>query len=381
MRQLDAVTLWPPRTPLRRVVTAVVGLLAVSGVGVLDSATGSGLSFAAFYMVVIVMTAMAGADVGIMVVAFSTAVWCAVSVLTGRSDASVALLVLNGIVFVGAQVILVLLVATVLRALQAARESEARSRAFLANAAHQLRTPVAALAASVEALHLDGPHRTRERLLANATDEARRLGSLVAALLRIARLDQGDLPRPEPTDPIALCENELERARQLSPLQWQLDVAGDIPHEMVLDPRATSESLWNLLDNAGRHAAATVAVSLRVDRTRLVIEVADDGPGLPGGAESRAFDRFVTLDGQGGTGLGLAIARDLARSQGGEVTYVGNAFVLALPRSDARPTVERTRRRGREALNLLGGIEPLGKPALPAARRRWSHQPSPPRRT
>jgi signal transduction histidine kinase len=68
-----------------------------------------------------------------------------------------------------------------------------------------------------------------------------------------------------------------------------------------------------------------------------MIDVNDDGPGLPSGMESRAFDRFVTIDRRGGTGLGLAIARDLVRRQGGDLTYDHKAFRITLPRVEAEP--------------------------------------------
>lgn len=329
-----AVALWKPRTPRQGAVIALLALVAIGGVGAADSATGSELSLAPFYMVVIVITALASASVGIAAAAWSAAVWSAVDSFTTRLEAPFGVLVLNGLVRFGGQAVLVLLVSALLRALNAARESEAVSRAYLSDYAHRLRTPVAAVRSSVEAIALDGPRRIQDRLLANATDEARHLGDLVASLLRIARLDQGEPLRPEATDPIALCKQEVDRLRWGSPLQWRLEVAGEVPPAVMLDQRATGETLGNLLDNARRHAAKLVTVRVRADRMHLVIEVADDGPGLPPDAESRAFDRFVTLDGNGGTGLGLAIARQMARSQGGDVTYVGKAFVVTLPRSN-----------------------------------------------
>lgn len=67
------------------------------------------------------------------------------------------------------------------------------------------------------------------------------------------------------------------------------------------------------------------------EKAHLVLQVTDDGPGLPSTAESLAFDRFVTLDGRGGTGLGLPIARELAHRQGGDLTYADKAFILTLP--------------------------------------------------
>lgn len=358
------VILWIRGTPLRRALMTVAGLLSVLGVGLLDYVTGSALSFAAFYVLVIVaVTVLGGAGSGVAAAVASAAVWGAGEQLTGRSKTGLATLIGNGIVRCTVHVIVVVLVAAVLRARDAARESEARSRTFLATAAHQLRTPVAALGASVEALLLEGANPVQERLLANAAKEATRLGRLVASLLRTARLDQGERLQLEATDLAGLCDAELERARQLASLNWHLDATG-APGPVMVDPRATAESLGNLLDNARRHARTSVTVRLSAHRGEVAIEVIDDGPGLPSGAESRAFDRFVTLDGQGGTGLGLAIARDLARCQGGELSYGRKAFVLTLPRVDA-PTPQAADRpppprRSQRSGSPLAGPQPGG---------------------
>lgn len=318
---------WMRRTALRRVLTAVAGLVAVLAVGLLDYVTGSGISFAGFYVLVIVaVTVVGGAIAGVMAAVASAGVWGVAEALTGRSDPGIATQIANGVVRCTVHVTVVFLVAALLRARDAARELEARSRAFLASAALQLRTPVAALGTSVEALLLEGASPAQERLLANVATEASRLGRLVASLLRTARLDQGEPLQPEPTCLAELCEAELDRVRQLSSLSWRLEVERGTPAFVMVDPRATSESLGNVLDNARRHAATTVTVRVSADRGHVLIEVTDDGPGLPTGAESRAFDRFVTLDGRSGTGLGLAIARDLVRRQSGELAYHHKAF-------------------------------------------------------
>ena len=255
----------------------------------------------------------------------------------------------------GVHVIVVMLITAVLEALRAARESDALSRSFLATAAHQLRTPIAALSASVDALLLEGSTPTQERLLGNLAGEASRLGRLATSLLRTARLDQGEQLRPQPMDVRELCQLEVERARQLTVVECRLTVQPEIPRSVQLDPDATSESLSNLLDNARRHAASLVEVRVLCQKDQLVIEVTDDGPGLPAGAEPQAFERFVTLDGRGGTGLGLAIARELAQRQGGDLNYLRKTFVLTLPLHEpndectaagpSESTVKRTRLR------------------------------------
>jgi len=323
---------WVGRTPLRRLLAALAGLVAVLAVGLLDYVTGSGISFAGFYVLVIVpVTVVGGPVAGGLAAVASAGVWGVAEAHTGRSEPGIAMQIGNGVVRCTVHVTVVFLVWALLRARDAARDSEARSRAFLASAAHQLRTPVAAVGTSVEALLLEGASPAQERLLANVATEATRLGRLVASLLRTARLDQGEPLQPRPTCLADLCEAELDRARQLSGVEWLLTVEPDARALVVIDPDATSEALGNLLDNARRHAASAVAVRLSADRGHVTIQVSDDGPGLPTGSEQHAFDRFVSLDGRGGTGLGLAIARDLIRRQGGDLTYHEKAFQITLP--------------------------------------------------
>jgi signal transduction histidine kinase len=306
-----------------------LGLLAI---GVSDTVTGSNMSFGVFYVLLVVaLTVVAGARTGVAGGLLSAVVWGAADIITNRARLSISVDIWNLVTRFTVHVIVVMLIAAVLEALRAARESDARSRAFLATAAHQLRTPIAALSASVEALVVEGSTPAQERLLANLAGEASRLGRLAASLLRTARLDQGEPLRPQPTDLGELLRREVERARQLSVVECRLTVQPDIPDRVLLDPDATAESISNLLDNARRHAATVVEVRVSAQNGQLVVEVLDDGPGLPAGAEERAFERFVALDGRGGTGLGLAIARELAQRQGGDLGYDRKAFVLTLP--------------------------------------------------
>jgi signal transduction histidine kinase len=319
-------------SPSRRALIAVSLFVALLGVGVLDTLTGSNLSFGAFYVLgVVAATVAAGVTTGFAAAVFSTVMWGIADVITNRAGVSLVIDIWNGVTRLAVHIAVVVLVAALLGALKAARDSEASSKAFLAAAAHQLRTPVAALSTSVEALLFEGPTPAQERLLANAAGEASRLGHLVSSLLRTARLDQGEQLRPQPVELRLLCEEELDRARRLSVLEWRLTPHPGTPDVVMLDPAALRESLSNLFDNAMRHAASLVEITVRQEGGRLLIEVKDDGPGLPTGAESQAFDRFVTLDGRGGSGLGLSIARELTRQQSGDLTYAGKAFVIDLP--------------------------------------------------
>lgn len=213
-------------------------------------------------------------------------------------------------------------------ALDRAREAEQRSRGFLADAAHQLRTPVAGVRAASEALLRNPEHGQQDRLLTNLAREAARTGQLLDALLRVARLDRGEEPTRQRTDLVALVASEVERQQALAPsLALRLDAPGSL--DVAVDPTALREALANLLDNARRHARQRVDISVApAPRGGGRIRVVDDGRGLEPGTEDAVFDRFVSLDDRGGSGLGLAIARGVARAHGGDVEWRDGGFEL-----------------------------------------------------
>ncbi len=227
-----------------------------------------------------------------------------------------------------------------------ARASEARTRRFVADAAHELRTPVAGVQAVAEAALAPGmPPDERERLHLLLLRESRRAGRLVDDLLVLARLDAGLELRREPVDLLDLARAEAERAQLLAPGQV-VEVSGD-PVTVAGDASRLAQVLGNLLDNARRHAEGSpVAVTVTGGDPATVL-VTDAGPGVPPADRERIFDRLVRLDeargGDGGAGLGLAIARGIARAHGGDLRCVeppsgrGAAFelVLANPRRAA----------------------------------------------
>lgn len=218
-----------------------------------------------------------------------------------------------------------------------AEEEQERSRRFLADAAHQLRTPVAGVRSAVELLLRETDPEMRDRLLAHTVRETARIGKLISALLHVARLDQGKPPERRPTDLVALCEAEVDRARDLAPhLEVELEVADDAREPVPVDPEEIDEVLANLLDNARRHAEERVEVTVERANGEVVVSVRDDGPGVLAGSEELVFERFATLDGRGGSGLGLAIARGVAWAHGGDVTYEDRAFVMRVPRGTDR---------------------------------------------
>lgn len=217
-------------------------------------------------------------------------------------------------------------------ALLRAQASEERSRRFLADAAHQLRTPLASAKAGAEALLVPGTvaAEQRDRFLTQIAAETSRASGLIRDLLLLARLDQGRPLAIEPVDLADLARREVERTAGGAP---GVAVRFEAPGGLVVhaDPDVVAEALANLLDNAMRHARSTVTVTVAGGPKGAELTVHDDGPGVDPGHVERAFERFASLDGHGGTGLGLPIARDIARAHGGDLSYDSNAFTLVLP--------------------------------------------------
>jgi PAS domain S-box-containing protein len=214
-------------------------------------------------------------------------------------------------------------------ALAEARVSEARSRRFLSDAAHHLRNPVAGIRACAETL-LRGPDPDgAERLLAEIVWETSRTSRLVDRLLRLARLEQGEPLMFAPRNIVELCQDEVERARSLAP-HLAIVMTAEDPLVLPLDARAVREIMGNLLENACRHAVARIDVSVVKGPRGAIVQVADDGPGLPEGEGAHVFEPFVSIDGKGGAGLGLTVSRALARAHGGDLRWEGGTLVLNL---------------------------------------------------
>ncbi|WP_338686691.1 HAMP domain-containing sensor histidine kinase [Streptomyces acidiscabies] len=214
--------------------------------------------------------------------------------------------------------------------LAALEASVDRQRRFVADASHELRSPIASLrtqlevaAAHPDLLDLDG-----------AVEDTVRLQHLAADLLLLARLDAGEPPNRTPVDLGALAR-ETTAPRKGTRLDTEPGV------EVTGSRSQLTRVLANLLDNAARHTRTEVEVTVRTEGEDAVLTVTDDGPGVPPEHRARIFERFVRLDDarsrdEGGAGLGLAIARDIAVRHGGTLT-VGEApaggakFELRLP--------------------------------------------------
>lgn len=223
-----------------------------------------------------------------------------------------------------------------------ARRSEARTRRFLSDAAHELRTPVTGVQTLAESLvrHPDADLARRERIATTLVRETRRAGALVADMLELARIEDGAPLERRAVDLTELAAAEAERTALLAPA---LTVRVDGPPTRVdADPGRVAQILANLLENARRHGPpdGTVRITVSADADRAVLDVVDEGPGIPAEDRERVFDRLVRLDeartrDAGGAGLGLPIARALARAHGGELQVAdserGARLRLTLP--------------------------------------------------
>lgn len=220
-------------------------------------------------------------------------------------------------------------------ALTAAQTAEQAQRKFLADVAHQMRTPLAGIRVSSELLLFqaeDASPEERERLLGNLVRETNRVSRLVNGLLRIARLDLDTGLLLESTDLEQLCRSEVERQQDLTEHTVRLNLDDPPSGPVLIDPNQFREVLANLLDNARRFAHSTIDVTLsEYADGRVVVRVHDDGPGVAADDHERIFERFVSLGHAHGTGLGLPIARSIAWAHGGDLASTSDGFVLSLP--------------------------------------------------
>jgi two-component system, OmpR family, sensor kinase len=221
-------------------------------------------------------------------------------------------------------------------AIEEARASDAATRRFLADASHELRTPIAALQASVETLLREQPERPeRDRLEAAVARDSERLGRLVNDLLGLARLEAH--PTRTPVDLATIARPLVEHAQARAP-HATITLSADSDTTVSGDPDALERVLRNLIDNALTAIQPTGQIDLQVRRQNGYVDalIVDDGPGVPEHQRQRIFDRFVRLDpSKPGHGLGLAIARRIAHQHHGDLTCnptaTGASFTLRLP--------------------------------------------------
>ena len=227
--------------------------------------------------------------------------------------------------------------------LAALRSRQERERAFVQDAAHELRTPMAVVATQAHLMATADDARQREHAHIALDQALQRAAHLSRQLLSLATLDEASGGNPQLLDLTRIVEQTLA---QLAPLALErgLELSLEAPASLsaVLDPVALDSLLLNLVDNALRYVqrGGTVAVTLAVQATHTELRVADDGPGIPAEQREAAFERFwrgPSGGDQTGSGLGLAIVRRAAARLGGHVHVEdglkqrGCTFVLRLP--------------------------------------------------
>jgi signal transduction histidine kinase len=221
--------------------------------------------------------------------------------------------------------------------LQAASD---RERRFVADASHELRSPIASLRTQIEVQQkYSASNGEQEDLLSSQLAEVSRMERLVRDLLVLARADERKMAAR--LRPVRLQDLVLEEVAGLAgPGRPHVDVTGVDPVTILGDPAGLGRVVRNVLENALRHARSSVVVTVRTDGDDVELRVANDGPEIPTDASERIFERFTRLDegrarDEGGAGLGLAIVREIVLAHGGRIWIddvgPGACFVICLP--------------------------------------------------
>jgi signal transduction histidine kinase len=232
------------------------------------------------------------------------------------------------------------LAATTNHTLDRLERSAETQRRFVADASHELRSPISALRAQLEVANAypdeaDWPATGKRALAA-----AERLTSIIDELLMLAKLDAGAMPERRVVDMCRLAEDQVRR-RAGGRVPIHLDQCGTAP---VLGSQVQLDRLLtNLLDNASRHAATRIDLRVATERGRVIITVTDDGDGIPPHDRERVFERFTRLQNarakdKGGSGLGLPLSREIAVAHCGTLSVAehtpGACLVCVLPVHD-----------------------------------------------
>jgi signal transduction histidine kinase len=231
-----------------------------------------------------------------------------------------------------------LLASTMNQMLERLERSSQRQARFVADASHELRSPLASLRAQLE-IGLARPDRTDwPNRVTGALADATRLETLIHDLLLLSRLDAAQPQRLERCDLANIAQEALDRCDIPDGIQSALRADGS--GEMEGDPEQLGRALSNLLDNAARHADTKIELSVRRLEDRFIIDVSNDGANIDAADRQTVFERFVRLDearssDYGGSGLGLAIVREIVEAHGGAIEVVdsdtGTCMRIVLP--------------------------------------------------
>jgi two-component system OmpR family sensor kinase len=230
------------------------------------------------------------------------------------------------------------------------RASEQQLRQFVADASHELRTPIAAISAYAELFERGASDQKQdlERLLAGIRTETARMERLVADLLLLARLDEGQTIEQRSVDLVALCAEAVQTAATVGP-EWPLTFEATAPVEIVGDAAKLRQVVDNLLGNVRAHTPPGTPARVRVERqgAEVVVTVADEGPGMDPEETEHVFERFHRVDpsrsrAHGGAGLGLSIVSAIVAAHHGTVAAeagpgVGTTFIVRLPIAPSDP--------------------------------------------
>lgn len=220
--------------------------------------------------------------------------------------------------------------------------SASAQQRFVADASHELRSPLAAIQATLEVAAVHPDQAAWPAVAADALDEAKRLRRLVDDLLVLASAGEASVAERRAEvdlDEIVLREARASRAESRATLDLHKVSGGRV----IGDADQLTRVVHNLLDNAQRHAASRITIELNHDADWVVLAVEDDGPGIPVSERDRIFERFARLDearnhDSGGTGLGLALAREIVAAHGGAIAAAdgvsGARFVVRLPAAE-----------------------------------------------
>src|SRR5215218_3134058 len=200
-------------------------------------------------------------------------------------------------------------------------DAQETQRSFVADAAHELRSPLASIQAQLEVAQRLGEGGT---LPADLMMDIKRLSGLVEDLLLLARADADTRP-PARLSPVDAGDLVSEVVKAYSDARVLVGVVVSQRVMIMVDDEELRRAVGNLIDNAVRHARARVEVAIFLDKDQAVISVSDDGPGIAPEDRERVFERFTRLDdargrNSGGAGLGLAIVRELIIRAGGTIT-------------------------------------------------------------
>jgi two-component system, OmpR family, sensor kinase len=232
------------------------------------------------------------------------------------------------------------------------RASEARLRRFVADASHELRTPIAAISAYAELFGRGASEQKAdlERLMGGIRSETTRMEHLVADLLLLARLDEGRPMEQRSVDLVSLCAEAVQTASTVGP-DWPVTFHASQPIEVMGDATSLRQVVDNLLGNVRAHTpvGTEVRVAVEPEEHGAVITVADNGPGMEPEEAEHIFERFYRSDpsrsrAAGGAGLGLSIVSAIVGNHGGTVSAegqvgVGTTFTVHLPLVPPAPDV------------------------------------------